>query len=134
MEPSTAANPAPASVPPPRDDVSLSVAVAALVGDVRGLLSDAAEIVAAESQAALRRVVVGAVVALGAALLGGLSLIALLAALASELVSRGLSLAAALLCVAVLCAAGGMLLWSVVTRISRHASFASSRRLLRGNA
>ena len=133
MESSTAANAASAAVPS-RDDVSLGGAVAALVGDVRGLLSDVAEIVAAESQAALRRMIVVALSVLGAALLGGLSLIALLAAVASELVSRGLSLAAALFCVAMLCAVGGMLLWSAVTRISRQASFASSRRLLRGSA
>ena len=133
MEPSAAANAASAAVPS-RDEVSLGVAVAALIGDVRGLISDAAEIVAAESQAALRRIIVVAVSVLGAVLLGGLGLIALLAAVASELVSRGLSLAAALLCVAMLCGVGGMLLWSVVTRISHQASFASSRRLLRGSA
>ena len=132
MAPSTTSDAA--SAAPSSGDVSLGGAVAALVGDMRGLLSDAAEIVAAESQAALRRLVVVVVCICGAALLGGLSLVALLAALASELVSRGFSLAAALLCVAVLCAVGGMLFWSAVSRISRHGSFATSRRLLRGTA
>lgn len=113
-------------------DISLGVAVAALFEDVRGLLSDAAEIVVAESQAALRRMIVAAMCVLGAGLLAGLGLVALLAAVASELVSRGLSMAAALLCVALLCAVGGMLLWGAVTRVLRHASFATSRRLLRG--
>ena len=132
MEASPAANAA-AAAAVAREEVSLGAAVAALVEDVRGLLSDAADVVAAESQSALRRLLVVAVSALGAALLGGLSVIALLAAIASELVSRGLSLAAALLCVAVLSGLGGMLLWGAVARISRHASFSSSRRLLRGN-
>ena len=130
MEASPAANTAAAA---PREAVSLGAAVAALVTDLRGLLSDAADVVVAESQAALRRLLVVIVSALGAVLLCGLSGIALLAAITSELVSRGLSVAAALLCVAVLCGVGALLLWGAVTRISRQSAFASSRRLLRGN-
>jgi hypothetical protein len=133
MEPATAAGAtsAPAAA---RGEASLGAAVAALVDDVRGLVSDAADVVAAESQVALRRALVMAVSALSTALLGSLAVVALLAAMASELVSRGLSLAAALLCVALLCALLGMFLWGIVTRISRQASFANSRRLLRGNS
>ncbi|MEO8738687.1 MAG: phage holin family protein [Casimicrobiaceae bacterium] len=117
----------------PGDKMSLGAAVAALLGDVRGLLSDAADIVAADSQVALRRAVVVVVSALGAALLGGLGIVAILVAITAELVSRGLSLAAALVCVAALCGVTGVLLWSIVARVSRQASFASTRRLLRGS-
>ena len=122
-----------AAPPAAKGDIALGAAIADLIGDLRGLLSDAAEVVAAESQAALRRVLVMAVSALGAALLVSLGVVAVLAAMASELVSRGLSLAAALLCVAAVCALMGMFLWGIVTRISRQASFANSRRMLRGS-
>jgi len=133
MEPATAAGaaPAPAAV---RGEASLGAAVAALVDDVRGLVSDAADVVAAESQAALQRALVMAAAALGASLLASLGAVALLAAVASELISRGLSLPEAMLCVALLCTLMAMLLWGIATRISRQASFASSRRMLRGGS
>lgn len=116
----------------PQDVVSLRAAVAALLGDVRGLLSDAADIVAAESQAALQRVLIATLCGFGAAFFGIFSVVTLLAAIAGELISNGVSPPVALLCVAVLCGLAGMMLWRAVPRILRRASFTTSRRLLRG--
>jgi hypothetical protein len=56
----------------------------------------------------------------------------LLVAVASELVTRGLSLPEAMLCVALLCTLLAMLLWGIATHNSRQASFSSSRSMLRG--
>jgi hypothetical protein len=117
----------------PREaDIPLSTAVRELFSGLRAGAADVADLVAAEAQVALRLLLSIVLSAVGAAMLAIFAVAGLLAAFATELVTRGVSLSTAIVVVALMCAVGSISLAFQLRALSRRALFGRSRSQLRG--
>lgn len=117
----------------PRDaDVPLSTAVRELFSGLRAGAADVADLVAAEAQVALHLLVSIVLSAVGAAILGLFTIAGLLVALATEMISRGVSSTIAIVVVTVVCAVGSIALAFQLRALARQVLFGRSRSRLRG--
>ena len=105
-----------------------------LLGSVRALVADEADLLAAEANVALRTLVACVVVAVAAAVLGVLGVAALLAMIAMQIVESGYSWPIALGCVFLTCALGSAALVFTLRGLTLQELFAASRGELRGKA
>ncbi|MDQ2961856.1 MAG: hypothetical protein M3R31_01675 [Pseudomonadota bacterium] len=112
----------------------LAAAAGELLGSVRALIADEADLVAMEAHAALRTVIAMVAVAVGAAVLGVLAAGALLGVVAVELVAHGMSWPVTFGVLALACAAGSASLTLVLRGLALRTFFAASRRELRGRS
>jgi hypothetical protein len=115
-----------------RSSPSLGEMAAELWADVRGLVADEVDLLAAEAHVALRTLLLGVVLAVSAAVFAVLAAGAVLAVIAVELVERGLTWAAALGIVFVVCAASSFVLLLALRGIALKKHFARTRNELRG--
>jgi nitric oxide reductase large subunit len=113
-------------------DLPLSAAVRELFSGLRAGAADVADLVAAETQVALRLLVAIVISAVGAAVLGIFGVAGMVTALAAELIARGISVTLAIAAVALLCVAGSLSLLLLVRVLARRALFARTRRHFRG--
>ena len=119
--------------PPPREaDLPLLTAVRELFSGLRAGAADVADLVAAEAQVALRLLVSIVLSAVAATMLGVFALTGILAAVATELVSRGVSLSTAIVAVTLVCAVGSILLAFQLRGFARRVMFGRTRSQLRG--
>jgi len=105
-----------------------------ILGSVRALVADEADLLAAEANVAVRTLVACVFVAVAAAVLGVLGIAALLAMVAMQIVENGYSWPVALGCVFLTCALGSAALVFTLRGLTLHELFAASRGELRGKA
>jgi uncharacterized membrane protein YqjE len=105
-----------------------------IIGSLRGLVADEADLLAAEANVAVRTLVACVVVAVAAAVLGVLGVAALLAMVAMQIVESGYSWPVALGCVFVTCVLGSAALVFTLRGLTLQELFATSRGELRGKA
>jgi uncharacterized membrane protein YqjE len=105
-----------------------------IIGSLRGLVADEADLLAAEANVAVRTLVACVVVAVAAAVLGVLGVAALLAMVAMQIVESGYSWPVALGCVFVTCVLGSAALVFTLRGLTLQELFAASRGELRGKA
>ena len=115
-----------------RSSPSLGEMGAELWTGVRGLVADEVDLVAAEAHVALQTLLLGIILAVAAAVFAVLGVGAVLAAIAVELVERGLTWTAALGVVFLVCAACSFALLLALRGIAVKKLFARSRSELRG--
>ena len=106
--------------------------VSEILGSVRALVADEADLLAAEANVAVRTLVTCVVFAVAAAVLGVLGIAALLAMIAMQIVESGYSWPVALGCVFLTCALGSAALVFALRGLTLHEMFAASRGELRG--
>jgi uncharacterized membrane protein YqjE len=106
--------------------------VSEILGSVRALVADEADLLAAEANAAVRTLVACVVFAVAAAVLGVLGIAALLAMIAMQIVESGYSWPVALGCVFLTCALGSAALVFALRGLTLDEMFAASRGELRG--
>ncbi len=105
-----------------------------ILGSVRALVADEADLLAAEANVAVRTLVACVIIAVAAAVLGVLGIAALLAIIAMQIVESGYSWPVALGCVFLTCALGSAALVFMLRGLTLHELFAASRGELRGKA
>jgi hypothetical protein len=103
-----------------------------ILGSVRALVADEADLLAAEANVAVRTLVACVVVAVAAAVLGVLGVAALLAMIAMQIVASGYSWPVALGCIFLTCALGSAALVFALRGLTLLELFAASRGELRG--
>lgn len=113
---------------------SLGELISETWGSLRGLVSDEADLLAAEAHVALQTLLLGVVLAVGCAVFAVFAAGAALSLLAFELVERGLTFQAALGIVLLGCAGCSVVLFFALRGIAMKKFFAASRRELRGRA
>jgi uncharacterized membrane protein YqjE len=106
--------------------------VSEILGSVRALVADEADLLAAEANVAVRTLVACVVFAVAAAVLGVLGIAALLAMIAMQIVESGYSWPVALGCVFLTCALGSAALVFALRGLTLQELFAASRGELRG--
>jgi len=106
--------------------------VSEILGSVRALVADEADLLAAEANVAVRTLVACVIIAVAAAVLGVLGIAALLAMLAIQIVESGYSWPVALGCVFLTCALGSAALIFMLRGLTLQELFAASRGELRG--
>jgi hypothetical protein len=111
---------------------TFAAAAGELIGSVRALVADEADLLAAETHQALQTLIAMVVVGVGAALLGVLAIAALLGVAAVELAAHGVSWPATFGLLAAVCIAGCAVLALVLRGLALRTLFAASRRELRG--
>src|SRR2546421_510763 len=105
-----------------------------ILGSVRALVADEADLLAAEANVAVRTLVACVIIAVAAAALGVLGIAALLAIIAMQIVESGYSWPVALGCVFLTCALGSAALVFMLRGLTLHELFVASRGELRGKA
>jgi len=105
-----------------------------ILGSVRALVADEADLLAAEANVAVRTLVACVIIAVVAAALGVLGIAALLAIIAMQIVESGYSWPVALGCVFLTCALGSAALVFMLRGLTLHELFVASRGELRGKA
>ena len=113
---------------------TFAAAAGELIGSVRALVADEADLLAAETHQALQTLIAMVVVGVGAALLGVLAIGALLGVAAVELAAHGFSWPATFGLLAGICIAGCAVLALVLRGLALRTLFAVSRRELRGRS
>ena len=103
-----------------------------ILGSVRALVADEADLLAAEANVAVRTLVACVVFAVAAAVLGVLGVAALLAMIAIQIVESGYSWPVALGCIFLTCALGSATLVFALRGLTLQELFAASRGELRG--
>jgi len=106
--------------------------VSEILGSVRALVADEADLLAAEANVAVRTLVACVVFAVAAAVLGVLGIAALLAMIAMQIVESGYSWPVALGCIFLTCALGSAALVFALRGLTLQELFAASRGELRG--
>src|ERR1700674_3029194 len=104
-----------------------------ILGSVRALVADEADLLAAEANVAVRTLLAGVVVAVAAAVFGVLGVAALLAMIAMQIVESGYSWPAALGCVFLICALSSATLVFTLRGLTLQELFAAARGELRGS-
>jgi len=112
----------------------LGESISEIWGNVRALVADEADLLAAEANVAVRTLVTCVLVAVGAAVFAVLGLTALLGMIAMRIVESGYSWAAALGSVFLMCAVISVVLVLALRGLARQKLFAASRRELRGRS
>jgi hypothetical protein len=111
---------------------SLGELFSELWGNVRGLVADEADLLAAEAHVALQTLLLGVALGVACAVFAVFAAAAIFALLAFELVELGFTLPAALGVVFVACAGCSLVLFLALRGIATKRLFATSRRELRG--
>ena len=114
--------------------LSAGQSVFEILGSVRALVADEADLLAAEANVAVRTLVACVVVAVAAAVLGVLGVAALMAMIAMQIVESGYSWPVALGCIFLTCAFGSAALVFTLRGLTLQELFAASRGELRGKA
>jgi uncharacterized membrane protein YqjE len=112
----------------------LGQAVSEILGGVRALVADEADLLAAEASVAVRTLVTCVIVAVAGAVFAVLGVAALLGIIAMQIVENGYSWTAALGCVVLMCALSSAALIFALRGLTLQKLFAASRRELRGRA
>jgi uncharacterized membrane protein YqjE len=112
----------------------LGQGISEIWGNVRALVADEADLLAAEANVAVRTLATCVLVAVGAAVFTVLGLTALLGMIAMRIVESGYSWAAALGSVFLMCAVISAVLVFALRGLARQKLFAASRRELRGRS
>src|SRR6266480_7208008 len=101
----------------------LGQGVSEIWGNVRALVADEADLLAAEANVAVRTLIACVIVAVAAAVLGVLGIAALLAMIAMQIVESGYSWPVALGCVFLTCALGSAALVFMLRGLTLHELF-----------
>jgi len=117
---------------PPTPQSGLLHSIGQMMGTVRGLVADAADLVAAEAHAALGTLVGMAIMAVGMGVLAGAALVTLIALIAVILVEQGLSWPWALAAVVAVCVIGAIVLGLRLKSMFGDSLFVATRRQLHG--
>jgi hypothetical protein len=113
---------------------TLAAAAGELIGSVRALVADEADLLVAETHQALQTLIAMVVVGVGAAVLAVLAIGAMLGVVAVELAAHGVSWPATFGLLAAVCIAGCAVLALILRGLALRTLFAASRRELRGRA
>jgi hypothetical protein len=118
--------------PLPDAAIPLAAAVRELFSGLRAGAADVADLVAAEAQVALRLLVALVLTAVGAAMLGVFTVGGILVASATALIAHGVSVAAAVIAVTLICAVACLALMFRLRVLARKVLFGHSRHQFRG--